>query len=322
MFEGVAVLVTGGAGFIGSHLVDRLVAQGAIVTIVDNLTTGFRQFINPKAVFLEGDLLDISFLERAMQGQQFVFHLAANADIKEGLNHPRRDIEQNTIATQNVLEAMRSANVRRIMFSSTGSVYGEPKVFPTPEQAPFPIQTSLYATSKVAAEGLLSAYALGYGFETFVFRFVSILGPRYSHGHIYDFWRQLQTNASELRILGDGKQLKSYCHVEDCVNGIFAGIEHGRRVDGVHVFNIGRPDMLELNRSIQYICHAMSLAPTLRYAGGTRGWVGDSPQILLDTTRLNGLGWTPKRSLEESVLDTLRYLQASPFMNRTAADPR
>ena len=319
MFEGQKVVVTGGAGFIGSHIADHLVSLGARVLVYDNLATGFRQFVNPKDEFVEADLLDQNRLDDAMQGASFVFHLAANADIKDGLSHPRKDVEQNIVATQNVLEAMRRHGTRKIAFSSTGSVYGEPEVFPTPENAPFPTQTSLYATSKVAAEGLLSSYSLGYDFETFTFRFVSILGPRYSHGHVFDFWKKLKSDPTKLHVLGNGKQLKSYCHVSDCVNAIFTTIAKSKSTDRIHRYNIGRPDMLEVNTSIRYICRELGVNPALSYSGGERGWVGDSPKILLDTTKLRSLGWEAKYSLEESVIDTLKYLVANPWM---AGDPK
>lgn len=314
LFAGKNVLVTGGAGFIGSHIADTLVEAGATVTIVDNLCTGFRDFANPNARFEAIDLLDTDALGRAMKGQEFVFHLAANADIKDGLLHPRKDVEQNVVATQNVLEAMRENGVSKIAFSSTGSVYGEADVFPTPENAPFPVQTSLYAASKVCGEGLLSAYAGGYGFSSWIFRFVSILGPRYTHGHVFDFWKKLRQDPSTLHILGNGKQLKSYCHVEDCVAAIMTTIAKSESPTRVHVHNIGRPDMLEVNQSVGWICEELKVSPKLTYSGGERGWVGDSPKILLATDRLSRLGWAPKHTLKDSVLDTLRYLQANPFV--------
>ena len=319
LFAGKNVLVTGGAGFIGSHVVDALIEGGARVTVVDNLVTGFREFVNPAAQLAEIDLLDTERLGEAMRGQEMVFHLAANADIKDGLSHPRKDVEQNVVATQNVLEAMRAHGVAKIAFSSTGSVYGEATVFPTPEDAPFPVQTSLYAASKVCGEGLLSAYAEGYGFTAWIFRFVSILGPRYTHGHVFDFWRKLKADPSSLHILGNGKQLKSYCHVNDCVNAILTTLAKSQSERRVHVHNIGRPDMLEVNQSVAWICAELGVTPKLGYSGGERGWVGDSPKILLDTKRLESLGWAPTASLHESVLDTLRWLEANPFVGERPA---
>jgi UDP-glucose 4-epimerase len=185
--------VTGCAGFIGSTLVDRLLADGVPVVGWDNLSTGQERFLEGARVskafkFVRGDNLDQSSLAKAMKGCDFVFHLAANADVRFGTEHTRRDLEQNTIATYNVLEAMRSCAVKRMAFSSTGSTYGEAKMIPTPEDAPFPVQTSLYGASKIAGEGLISAYCEGFGMEGYIFRFVSILGERYTHGHIFDFY--------------------------------------------------------------------------------------------------------------------------------------
>src|SRR5467141_3262952 len=203
--------VTGAAGFIGSSLVDRLLAFGHSVVGYDNFSTGQRRFLegasrSPQFRLAEGDLLDNDALRSAIAGSDMVFHLAANADVRFGTHHPFKDIEQNTIATYNVLEAMRANAIKRIAFSSTGSVYGEATVFPTPEDAPFPIQTSLYAASKIAGEAMVQAYCEGFGFEGYIFRFVSILGERYTHGHVFDFYKQLMADSTRLRVLGDGNQ--------------------------------------------------------------------------------------------------------------------
>src|SRR3954469_3234454 len=218
--------VTGGAGFIGSNLIDRLLADGHAVTAYDNLSTGQLPFLDPARRhpsfrLVEGDVLDEPRLADAVKsggvagGHDFVFHLAANADVRFGTHHPRKDLEQNTIATYNVLEAMRAGGVRRIAFSSTGSIYGEARVIPTPEDAPFPVQTSLYGASKLAGEGLIQAYCEGFGFEGFIFRFVSILGDRYTHGHVFDFCKRLLADPTRLTVLGNGRQRKSYLHVGD-----------------------------------------------------------------------------------------------------------
>jgi UDP-glucose 4-epimerase len=320
-------MVTGGAGFIGSHVVDALVGRGALVTVVDNFSTGYRELVHegPQVALVEADLLDFARLSRAMEGHEFVFHLAANADVRDGLLHPRKDVEQNVIATQNVLEAMREHGVRKIAFSSTGALYGDAPVFPTPEDAPFPVQTSLYGASKVAAEGLLTAYAFGYQFETWVFRFVSLLGPRYSHGHVIDFWRKLRRDPSVLDVLGDGHQKKSYLHVTDCVRAMLTAIDHEARAhigddaSRIHVFNLGHSDVLEVNESIRIICRELGVSPTIRYSGGARGWVGDAPRILLDTQRIRSLGWAPAKTIEESVVETLRFIEASPFIQQPSA---
>ena len=208
--------VTGGAGFIGSNMVDRLLSEPENeVVAYDNFSTGRREFLedalkNDRFTLVEGDTLDLDTLTQAMAGADFVFHFAANADVRMGCEHPKKDLEQNTIATFNVLEAMRANGIKRIGFSSTGSVYGEAEVIPTPEDAPFPIQTSLYGASKLACEGLLAAYAEGFGYTAYIFRFVSILGERYTHGHVFDFCKRLKDDPKHLHILGDGHQKKSY----------------------------------------------------------------------------------------------------------------
>ena len=239
------VCVTGGAGFIGSTLAERLRATGAEVVIVDDFRTGRREFVaglleDPGVTLYEGDVLDESLLRRAFEGCDWVFHLQANADVRHGLERPRQDLEQNTIATATVLEAMRAEGVGKIAFSSTGSVYGEPEVFPTPEDAPFPLQTSLYAASKLAGEGMIGAYAHGFGFTGVIFRFVSILGERYTHGHVFDFYCALKRDPHRLRVLGDGRQEKSYLYVDDCVAAILtAAGAHESRPGEVGVYNLG-----------------------------------------------------------------------------------
>ena len=316
-WNGKHVLVTGGAGFIGSHVADTMLRRGARVTVFDDFSTGFREFVAPQRDGLhlvEGDLLDQAAIDEAMRGVDFVFHFAANADIKDNLARPRKCIDQNIVATQNVLEAMRAAGVREIAFSSTGSVYGEPSVIPTPEDAPFPIQTSLYATSKIAAEGLLTSYALGFEFRTWIFRFVSVLGPRYTHGHVMDFWRKLRRDPSRLEVLGNGKQQKSYLHVNDTIAAILVAIDGAR--EPINVFNLGQDYAIVVNDSIAIITRTMGLSPRIEYAGGERGWIGDSPRILLDTSRIRALGWKPSKTIEESVVETLSFLQDHKFTDR------
>jgi UDP-glucose 4-epimerase len=307
-------LITGGAGFIGSNLADRLVADGLEVTVYDNFSTGRREFVDGlDARVVEGDLLDRGALVAAMDGCDTVFHLAANADVRHGLEHPRRDLEQNTIATSNVLEAMRAAGATRIVFSSTGSVYGEPDVFPTPEDCPFPVQTSLYAASKLAGEGLIAAYCTGYGITGVVYRFVSILGERYTHGHVYDFVAALRRDPSRLRVLGDGRQEKSYLYVGDCVMAILTGLDAAPQ-GSFSVFNLGTDETLVVDDSVAAICATLGVEPTIERTGGARGWVGDSPLIRLDTTRIRALGWEPRLTIAEAVWRTVSWLKANPFV--------
>jgi UDP-glucose 4-epimerase len=309
--------VTGGGGFIGSALVDRLLSDGHDVTAYDNFSTGQRPFLASAAQharfrLVEGDILDPPRLKSSLEGHDLVLHLAANADVRFGLEDPRRDLEQNTVGTSNVLEAMRAGAVRRIAFASTGSVYGEPGLFPTPETCPFPAQTSLYGASKLAGEGLVAAYCTGFGFQGVVFRLVSILGPRYTHGHVFDLYKKLLADPGRVEVLGDGRQRKSYLHVQDCVDAVLLAV--GRAGDGFHVFNLGLEDSCTVDESLGWICDHLGLSPERRYTGGARGWVGDSPFILLDTAKIRRLGWTPKLGIRASVIATLEYLQANPWV--------
>jgi len=313
----VKVVVTGGAGFIGSNLVDYLLERGHDVVAFDNFSTGRREFLeiarpSPAFTLVEGDTLDQPALARAFAGADFVFHLAANADVRHGTEHPQKDLEQNTIATFNVLEAMRTAGVRRVAFSSTGSIYGEPNIFPTPEDAPFPVQTSLYGASKLAGEGLIAAYCEGFDFQAYIFRFVSLLGERYSHGHVFDFFRSLRTNPHELRVLGNGQQRKSYLYVQDCLEAMMTAIE---KADArVNIFNLGADEYCRVVDSIGWITKHLGVSPELKFAGGDRGWIGDSPFILLDCARIRALGWRPRLTIQEGVIRTLDYLQANLWL--------
>jgi len=311
------LLVTGCAGFIGSTLVDRLLADGHQVTGIDNFSTGQRKFTeraltHQKFRLVEMDLLDLDALKKAFEGHEAVFHLSANADVRFGTEHPRRDLEQNTIATYNVLEAMRANNIKRIAFSSTGSVYGEAKVIPTPEEAPFPIQTSLYGASKLAGEGLIAAYCEGFGFESWIFRFVSILGERYTHGHVFDFYNQLRADPTRLCVLGNGKQRKSYLYVQDCIDAILLAMDRAK--ERVNIFNLGVNDYCEVNDSIGWISETLGVAPSREYSGGDRGWIGDNPFIFLDTTKIRNLGWNPKLSIRDGVVRTVEYLRANEWV--------
>jgi UDP-glucose 4-epimerase len=311
------MLVTGCAGFIGSNLVDRLLADGHQVIGIDNFSTGQRRFIDnalshSNFKLVEIDLLDLGALKLAFSEGEAVFHLAANADVRFGTSHPRRDLEQNTIATYNVLEAMRANGIKKIGFSSTGSVYGESPVVPTPEDGPFPIQTSLYGASKAAGEGLISAYCEGFGFQSCIFRFVSILGERYTHGHVFDFYQKLKADSSHLPVLGNGKQRKSYLYVQDCIDAILLAMD--KATGKVNIFNLGVDGYCEVNDSIGWICEELGVKPRMEFSGGDRGWIGDNPFIFLDTTRIQALGWKPKFGIREGVLKTVQYLRANEWV--------
>ena len=312
-------LITGGAGFIGSNLADRLVADGVEVVLYDNLSRGRLEFVQELradrgAEFVRGDVLDEELLRHSLKGCDTVFHFAANADVRHGLEHPRQDLEQNTVATSVVLEAMRAAGVTRVAFASTGSIYGEPEIFPTPETCPFPVQTSLYGASKLAGEGMIQAYCHGYGFTGIIFRFVSILGERYSHGHVFDFFRSLREDPSRLQVLGDGRQEKSYLYVGDCVAAMLIAMGQPHEPGDVHIYNLGTEETIVVDESIATIVGHLGVAPEVEYTGGIRGWPGDSPFILLDTRRIRALGWQPTVSIGDAIARTLDWLEEHPFV--------
>jgi UDP-glucose 4-epimerase len=314
--------VSGCAGFVGSNLTDRLLADDHQVVGYDNFSTGKAVFLDGASrsdqfTLVTGDLLDSERLAMAMAGCDFVFHLAANADVRFGTDHPRKDLEQNTIATMNVLEAMRVNGVRDIAFSSTGSIYGEASCFPTPENAPLPIQTSLYGASKLAAEGFIEAFCEAFDVRAYIFRFVSILGERYTHGHVVDFYRQLRSHPEYLDVLGNGSQRKSYLYVQDCLDAMLLAIQSAR--GKVNIFNLGTDEYCEVNDSIRWICGHLGLRPDLRYNGGDRGWVGDSPFIFLDCAAIRLLGWRPQLSIQQAVIRTVEFLERNPVITEAVA---
>ena len=305
------VMVTGGAGFIGSHVVDRLLAGGDEVIVYDNFSTGsmwnLRQHAGSDRLFVaQGNVLDLPPLRENMEGCQAVFHFQANADVRGGVADTRRDLEQNTIATWNALEAARLAGVGTFVFASSAVVYGEPGVFPTPETATLR-QTSLYGASKLACEAMAEAYSEYFGIRVLIFRFVSWVGPRYSHGVVADFVAKLRRDPHMLEILGDGAQEKSYLHVADGVDGIFLayGADTGRKA----VFNLGHDAHVNVVEVASAVAEEMGLQGVMfKMAGGRRGWPGDSPLVHLDTTRMRMLGWSPRIPILEGIRDTARFL--------------
>jgi UDP-glucose 4-epimerase len=310
-------IVTGAAGFVGSNLVDHLLEKNWKVTGLDNLITGQKRFLkkarqNSKFEFIEVDLYTSNKIGEILEGNETVFHLAANADVRFGPDHPSRDLEQNVLVTHRILEAMRQVNVKNIVFSSTGSVYGEAGIVPTPENAPFPIQNSLYGASKLACEALIEAYCESFGMKSWIFRFVSILGPRYSHGHVYDFIKQLRADSSKLKILGNGHQNKSYLHVEDCILGIELALESFK--DPVNVINLGNFGTCSVRDSLKWIIEELNVNPVISYGIEDRGWIGDSPLIHLATDKISSTSWSPKWNIESSVRDTVKYLQSNDWL--------
>lgn len=313
------VLVTGCAGFIGSNLVDSLLEKEIQVVGIDNFSTGKREFLttaasNQNFELHEIDLQDSEKLPTLFKGVDFVYHFAANADVRFGADRPRIDLEQNTIVTHNVLESMRISGVRKIAFSSTGSIYGESTTSPTPEDAPFPIQTSLYGASKLACEGLIQAYSETFRMQSWIFRFVSILGPRYSHGHVFDFYKQLKEHPGHLTVLGNGYQRKSYLHVSDCIKAIEVATESSN--EKVNIFNLGIDSTCEVRDSVNWISAKLGLEPRVDFGTDARGWIGDNPIIHLATREITSLGWKPEYSIKEGVESTVEYLIRNDWLFR------
>jgi UDP-glucose 4-epimerase len=308
-------MVTGAAGFVGSNLIDQLLSMGSHVVGIDNLKTGKLVSLefalrSRNFKFIALDLMtEKSLLVEELKGIDEVYHLSANADVRFGPEDPYRDFNQNTLVTLNLLDAMRIANVNRIFFSSTGSIYGESNVFPTPETVSFPVQTSLYGASKLACEGLIQAFCNTYGMRASIFRFVSVLGPRYSHGHVKDFFDQISLDPRNLKVLGNGFQAKSYVHVNDCVNGMILVSEY--QTTPLEIFNIGLDEVCTVRDSVGWIIDEMRAKPIVQYGESDRGWIGDNPIIQLDSSKLRKLGWAPKQTIEESIRATVRYLKDS-----------
>jgi UDP-glucose 4-epimerase len=305
------VLVTGGAGFIGSHVVDELLARGARVTVYDNFVTGREEFLppmpHPRLEVVRGDVLDGARLQAAMKGCEFVFHIQANADVRGGKANTRVDLEQNTLATWNALEAAKVNEVQGFAFASSAAVYGEPETFPTPETCA-PLQTSVYGASKLACEAMMQAYTEYFGMRTYSYRFVSWMGERYSHGIVFDVLKKLRQDSKRLPLLGDGTQKKSYLYVKDGVSGIMAGIEKSQQTK--NVFNLGHDYFLTVVEVVNVILDELGMKDVkLEFAGGKRGWLGDSPLVHLDTSKIKALGWQPQVSIEESIRRTVRFLQ-------------
>jgi len=312
------VFVTGGAGFIGSHIVDKLLERGDFVTVYDNLSTGNKEFIehnfkNKNFKFIEGDLLDLNKLEKSIKGHDFVFHIAANADVRGGIINTKVDLEQNIIATHNILDTMRKDGIRKIVFASSSVVYGEPTRFPTPEDYGPLAPISLYGSSKLACEGLITAFCHTFDMQSWIFRFGNVTGERYTHGVIFDFVKKLLQNSKELEILGDGKQKKTYIYVIDLINAMFLALEKANET--FNIFNLGNDGWIEVTKVADIICKEMGLDNVkYRFTGGARGWKGDAPFVFLDITKIKKLGWKPKISLEDSIRITTQYLLKNKYL--------
>ena len=298
------ILVTGGAGFIGSHVVDRLMAEGHELLVLDNLSSGDEQFIaahlaKPNFQFHQLDLVrdEIAGL---FEGVEEVWHLAANPEVRLGAENTYVHLEQNVIATYNVLEAMRLHGVERILFTSTSTVYGDAEQLPTPEEYPT-IPISLYGASKLACEAFIASYCHTFEMKAWIYRFANVIGQRSGHGVIYDFVQKLRANPMKLEILGDGTQTKSYIYISDCIEAMRVGLQAAAEEERVHILNIGTDSMTSVTRIAELVAGAMNLAPEFTYTGGKRGWKGDVPVMLLDASKLVALGWKQRYNSEEAV---------------------
>ena len=306
------ILVTGGAGFIGSHLVDSLIKEENKITIFDNLSSGKIGFIekhleNTDFTLIKGDILDNEVIERACKDIDLVYHVAANPDVKLGASDTKIHFDQNILATYNLLEAMRKNNVKKIVFTSTSTIYGEAHIMPTSENYGPLIPISLYGASKLACEALITSYSHTFDMQAWIFRFANIVGPRSTHGIIVDFIRKLREDPTQLEILGDGKQEKSYFYVSECVNSILFAIEKSR--EDVNIFNIGSEDTISATGIGRVIVEEMELSDIeFIYTGGRRGWKGDVPRMRLDIEKIKAIGWSPTYTSERSVRETARAL--------------
>jgi UDP-glucose 4-epimerase len=311
--NGKSILVTGGAGFIGSHLVARLLEDND-VTVLDNFSSGKKDYIlphleNPRFHLLQADMLDAGAIKEALKKKDFVFHLAANAEVKLGAEDTRVHLEQNILATYNLLEAMRKTGVRQIAFTSTSTVYGDATIVPTPEDYGPLLPISLYGASKLSCEALISSYCHTFEMQSWIFRFANIVGERGTHGVIVDFIRKLRANNKELEILGSGKQKKSYLEVKDCVEAMLHCVEHSD--DETNVFNIGSIDYVDVSRIADIVTMQMGLSGVkYRYTGGIdgRGWKGDVKVMQLSIEKIKAIGWIPQRSSADAIEFTVKAL--------------
>jgi UDP-glucose 4-epimerase len=302
---GKKVFVTGGAGFIGSNITARLLFNGAKVTCYDNLSLGKLEFLKPYMAcrnfkFVKADLLDAETLSKNIRGHELILHLAANSDIREGTAHTDIDLKCGTLATYNVLEAMRISGIKKIIFASTSAVYGEAAAkTPTSENYGPLLPISFYGASKLACEGLISAFAHNFNYQAWIFRFANIVGPNMTHGAIFDFINKLKVDPKKLEVLGDGKQSKPYLHVDECVDGMLFG--YGNSHQSLNIFNLACEGATSVKMIAKTVVSEINSAALISYTGEKRGWTGDVPYVRLDPSKLKKLGWKAKLSSDEAV---------------------
>ncbi len=307
-------IVTGGAGFIGSHLVDRLLDRGDDVTVIDNLSGGKLEFISPhipddRFNLIKADISANDYICKELKGADMVFHLAANPDVKIGAENTHTHLQQNIISTYNILESMRIFGVKSIAFTSTSTIYGEASVMPTPEDYGPLKPISLYGASKLSSEALISSYCHTFDMQSWIYRFANIIGDRSTHGVIYDFIGRLKDDPTKLTILGNGKQSKSYLHVDDCVNAMLHVVNIGK--EQVNIYNIGSEDRINVADIARIVADEMKMnGVKFEYTGGERGWKGDVPFMALSIEKIKATGWKPSHNSEESVRLCVRSMLA------------
>lgn len=316
-------IVTGCSGFVGSHLVQRLLSIGYHVTGIDNFRTGKPAFMDdfishPNFEFIELDLNSLEKESILFSGVDIVYHMAANADVRGGVTNTEVDLQFNLLMTHRILECMRHNGVKRLCFASTAAALGEPEVFPTPEGIATPVQTSIYGASKMSCEHFISSYANCFSIEAYVFRFVSLLGPRYPHGHVIDFVRKLRRDPTVLNVLGDGTAQKSYLHIYDCLDAVELVCERLRPAKNLvipyEVYHLGFDGYIKVADSAKLIAKSMNLEPVLQFETSRRGWVGDNPFVHLSTDKIKKLGWEPRYTIEASIKDTVAWLLSETWM--------
>jgi len=302
------VVITGGAGFVGSHLAEALVKKGEVV-VFDNFSSGRREFLEGVDVkIVRGDIRNLEEIKKACKEVDVVYHFAADPDVRKSLEEPLENFEIDVLGTLNVLEASRLNDTKQIIFASSSVVYGNAKI-PTPETAPIaPI--SNYGAAKASSEHYVSTYSQLYGIRGIVLRYANIIGPRLTHGIIYDFYKKLEKNPKELEILGDGNQEKSYLHVNDAVDATLFAVQKTQK--DFDVFNVGSEEQITVKKIAHLIVSKLGLEDVqYKYTGGKIGWSGDVPIMLLSIEKLKAIGWEPEFGIEESVLHTVDWLNSN-----------